>query len=325
MATYRKRKKRWTAQVRRSGYPSTSKTFSIKRDAEIWAHEIERKMERGEDVSERPSATTTLGALLDKYLEMVTPHKKGASVEALRLGKIKRQKISSINIYRLRAVDAARYRDMRLAEVSTATVRKEMLLLNHVIEIARREWGFEIDNPMSLIRKPPEPQGRVRRLETGEEEKLLNALSESRNVWVEPLVRFALETAMRRGELLSLRWDDVDFSRRVIQLQETKNGKSRSVPLSTSAVSVLHRIRGCSSERVFPTTIYGIRCVWRAAVQRARIENLRFHDLRHEATSRLFEKGLNMMEVAAITGHRDLRMLQRYTHLRAEDLATKLV
>ena len=129
---------------------------------------------------------------------------------------------------------------------------------------------------------------------------------------------------MRRGELLGLEWQHVDLDKRTAYLPITKNGTNRTIPLSLKAIETLQLLPRDISGRVFPLSATALRGLWARACKRAGIEDLRFHDLRHEATSRFFEKGLNVMEVAAITGHKDLRMLQRYTHLRAEDLAVKL-
>ena len=129
---------------------------------------------------------------------------------------------------------------------------------------------------------------------------------------------------MRRGELLALNWGHVRSENRTCYLPVTKNGSSREIPLSLKGLQILHELPRSFNSRVFPLSATALRGLWSRAIRRAGLIDLRFHDLRHEATSRFYEKGLNVMEVAAITGHKDLRMLQRYTHLRAEDLAKKL-
>ena len=174
-----------------------------------------------------------------------------------------------------------------------------------------------------MISKPRAPRARDRRLEAGELERLLSACE---NKWFRPVILFAIETGMRRGEILSLTWEGVHLGKRYVHLPDTKNGDSRDVPLSPQALELLgglpRNIRG--DQVVFPLHFEALKSSWRRACSRAGVKDLRFHDLRHEVTSRFFEKGLNVMEVAAITGHKDLRMLQRYTHLRAEDLVLKL-
>jgi integrase len=143
---------------------------------------------------------------------------------------------------------------------------------------------------------------------------------------LKPLIILAIETAMRRGELLNLRWEYVDLKLRVAHLPLTKNGDSRDVPLSRRAVETLRELRGSAitHERVFPMTGNAVRQAFEHLRARAEMSDFHFHDLRHEAISRLFEKGLNIAEVGSISGHRELKMLQRYTHLRAADLVARL-
>ena len=197
--------------------------------------------------------------------------------------------------------------------------------MGNIFETALKEWDIPIgSNPVRFIAKPKENKPRDRRLEEDEEQRLLNSCRQSRNIYLLALVIVAIETGMRRGELLSLQRKDVSFIKRTAYLPMTKNGSPRTVPLSTRAISVLDTLPINFSGYVFPVSITALRGLWIRTCKRAGINNLHFHDLRHEATSRFFELGLNVMEVAAITGHKDLRMLQRYTHLKAEDLAKKL-
>ena len=177
---------------------------------------------------------------------------------------------------------------------------------------------------MDPVRKPSENPQRQRRLQTGEERLLMYSCQESQNYWLSSVVLMAIETAMRRGELLGLEWAEIDLVNRTAHLPMTKNGSGRTVPLSTTAVETLQSLPRDITGKVFPISETALRGLWNRACKRAKIEGLNFHDLRHEATSRFFEKGLNVIEVASITGHKDPRMLMRYTHLRAEDLAEKL-
>ncbi len=265
----------------------------------------------------------TMGDLLSRYAKEVTPGKRGAEPEKCRIDGLLRDSLAAVKITNVTSKDLADWRDQRAKEVAPATVNRDMTVLSHVFEIARKEWGIPIANPCRDVRRLRPDRPRDRRLVEDEEARLLAAIDTGRNPWLKPVVLFALETAMRQGEILGLRWADVDIEKPWAKILEAKNGEGRVVPLSTRAVGVLQSIKRGQST-VFPTSSEAIKKSWQRACARAGIEDLRFHDLRHEATSRLFERGLNPMQVATITGHKTLQMLKRYTHLRAEDLAKLL-
>ena len=255
----------------------------------------------------------------------IAPLKKGPHTEYYRIRVIQRHPLMQTLLSNLQPSHIARHRDDRMKLVQAGTMRRELSVISHAIETAQKEWGYYLSrNPVSGIRKPPEPKGRNRRLEGDEEKRLIKSCTATTRHWLLPLVRLAIETGMRRGELFSLEWQHVHLHLAWLHLVDTKNGEARDIPLSSAARKILRGIPRDISGDVFPIHIDAFKSQWTKAVRRAGINNLRFHDLRHEATSRFFEKGLNIMEVAAITGHKDLRMLQRYTHLKVEDLAIKL-
>ena len=325
MATFRKRNNRWQVQIRKTGNPTLTKTFVLKTNAQKWAHKTERKLDEGLVLQSLSPTYETLSQILERYKNEITIRKRGGYIESYRLAKIMRNPIAEIKLSQLSAMHIAEYRDRRLKEVSACSVVKEMTLISLSLDIARKEWGVPISsNVVRDVKKPQPERGRDRRLSSEEHTLLLSSCYMSSNHWLTPLIIIAIETGMRRGELLSLAWEDVDLDLRVAHLNMTKNGSSRNVPLSSEAITILRSLPHDISGNVFPLTAAALRGLWNRACKRAGIIDLHFHDLRHEATSRLFEKGLNVMEVATITGHKDLRMLQRYTHLRAEDLAKKL-
>lgn len=212
-----------------------------------------------------------------------------------------------------------------LAKLSPATVKLELSLLSNVFDIARIEWGHCTDNPVKNVRKPKTPPGRDRRLTAREERLILRYCHAHRNEEIYSIVIFAVETAMRQSEILNLCWENVNLLSRIASLPETKNGTKRDVPLSLQARDMLTRLDPKSQGKIFSYTSNGLKSTWRLMLERLGIENLHFHDLRHEAISRLFEKGtLDMMEIAAISGHKSLSMLKRYTHLKASHLVQKM-
>ncbi len=327
MASFTKRNGRWRARVRRSGLPPITKSFSTKASALQWTQRVESDPERflTTPISENQQLGT-VGDLIRKYEREVTPQKKGSDKEKYRIKVLERSSLSGLSLKDIKSHHITKFREDRLRKVSAGTVLKDLGLLSAVINRARTEWGLDNvlrTNPVSLISKPKTPRPRDRRLEAGELERLIGACP---NPWFRPVVLFAIETGMRRGEILSLSWKDVHLEKRYVHLPNTKNGDSRDVPLSFVALELLRALprEARDDQQVFPLHYEALKSAWRRVCQRAAISNLRFHDLRHEATTRFFEKGLTVMEVAAITGHKDLRMLQRYTHLRAEDLANKL-
>lgn len=279
-------------------------------------------MDNGVFVSRKEAETTTLDEAPDRYDREKTLHKKGAAQEHNRIKHFKNSSLASRYLSTIRSTDIAKYRDQRLAEgKSPYTVNNELILLPNLFNVAHKEWGMEsLDNPVAKVSRPKMPKGRDRRLQPGEEELLLVALG----ITLKPLFQIALETPMRQGELLSLEWKDVNLARRVAYLPETKNNEARDVPLSSKAVAVLSKLLRRIDGKVFGVSGAHVSKTFRETCEKLKIRDLRWHDLRHEATSRLFEKGLNPLEAASITGHKTLQMLKRYTHLKAEDLAQKL-
>lgn len=326
MASFTKRGKRWLAQVRRNGVPPQSRSFSALSEAKAWAAGVEADIDGGLSLPPRRLfCATNVGDLIDRYLREITPTKRSADTERPRLLQIGRDPVASISLLNFTPKAAAQYRDRRLGVVAASTVRRELALLSHVAEIARREWGFTtLCNPVKGIRQPPPGSARTRRFRRDESQRLFAAISATRNPEVEPIVRLAIETGMRRGEILSLDWEHIDLARRLAHIPITKTGSPRTIALTDGAVSLLQSRQAAPSGRVFTISPNAFRLAWVRAVRRSGIADLRFHDLRHEAVSRFFEMGLSMPEVASISGHRDPRMLSRYTHLSPDGLAHKL-
>lgn len=326
MATFVEREQGIQAKIRRKGYPPQSRTFNTKAEAEKWARAVEHEMDRGIFADRREAERTTLAEALDRYEREVTPRKKGAKQERLRIAQWRRDTLAKYSLANIRGADLAAWRDRRLnAGTSPTTVRNDLALISHLFNTAIKEWGLEsLSNPIDKIKMPAAARARDRRLVGDEATRLLKACNTSSCSWLAPITILAVETAMRQGELLALTWDNIDLTRRVARLLDTKNGERRDVPLSIAAIAVLTALPRAIDGRVFPISQDNLEGYWRRATKAAEIADLRFHDLRHEAASRLFEKGLNPMEVAAITGHKTLQMLKRYTHLRAEDLASRL-
>jgi len=326
MATFRFRANRWQARVRRKGNPDLTKTFITRQDAERWARAAEVDLDRGSYVNPVEAQRITLGGLIDRYIREVLPAMKGAKDDGIRLAAMKRNSVAKLSLANLTPEAIGKYRDERLRTVAAGTVIRNLAYISSVINHARREWGITVANPIPLVRKPTAPKGRDRLLSADELARLLRALEPTgrRNPWMQPLVQLALETAMRRGELLSLRWSDIDLSGRTATLWQTKNADKRVVPLSSRAIAVLQSMPRNIGGVVFPINGFTVSAAFDRALDRAGIRDFHFHDLRHMAVTELSKRLPNLIELAAVSGHRSLKMLQRYYHPNATELAHKL-
>jgi HAD superfamily hydrolase (TIGR01509 family) len=330
----------YKALVRMRGWPTTSKTFRLKRDAVDWARRTEDEMVRGVYISRTGSERMTLQEALQRYLTEVTPTKKPTTQ---RSEKITAQHlIGYLGKYSMAALSSelvASYRDHRLAAgKSNNTVRIELAMLSNLFTIAIQEWGLGlVHNPVAAIRKPSPGQGRDRRLTEDEERKLLEAVEAHSNPMLAWVVKVAIETGMRQSEILGLRLNQVDLHSRVVRLLDTKNNSARTVPLNAAATATFksaleNPLRPKETDLVFfgepgrdgKRRPYQFAKIWGDVKEAVGVSDLHFHDLRHEAVSRLVENGLSDQEVASISGHKSMQMLRRYTHLRAEDLVSKL-
>ncbi len=323
MATFRKRGDKWQARVQRSGQSSLAKSFNTKAEAVKWARHTESQLDLGTLAPKK--AMPPLIRIVDRYLAEVTPTKKGAAQELNRGRQIARTSLGSMQLDKITSEVVSKYRDGRLRDVSNNTVRLELAFISVVFEQCAKEWGYKVSNPVKQIRIPKPGKPRQRRLGPGEEEALLAACAASSATYLHSLVVLAIETGMRFGELVSITWDNVDLKARTIHLPDTKNGHPRTVPLSMRALEALNSLSSSDGMKVFAQHRGTIRVAFGAALKRSGVgSDLRFHDLRHEAVTRLFEKGLNPIEVGMISGHRSMSMLQRYTHMRPEGLLARL-
>lgn len=363
MASIRKRGKyQFQCRVLKKGYPPQSQTFKTKAEAEEWASEVESQMRNGRFVSREEADSTTLKDALDRYLREITPRKKGWKAETDRIKAWQRHTLASRTLGSLKGADFAKYRDdLRASGLADNTIRLSLIIISHLFNIASKEWGIEgLTNPIKSITMPKGSRPRDRRVMStvvpGNEihkSELEFMFEATQSKELKAIVVLAIETTMRRSEIANLEWDLIDFKNRTAFLPDTKPGESRDVPLSSLAIETIKSIpravvkddngKTRPSPMVFSLKPNSMTQAFARARNRARknyiklcekhnvepnptfLNNLRLHDQRHEGTSRLFETGrFNTMEVAAVTGHKSLQTLKRYTHLRASDLAKKL-
>ena len=324
MATIRQRKnKSWQAVIRRKGYPKQSKTFLKQSEAICWARAVEREFDQGRYINFIRADRVTLNEIIDSYVANYH-FKKDPNFkrEYSRLKTLKHH-LGSYVLSRITSSKVALFRDLRLAEgLSAGTVVKDINTLSKLLKMAKNEWNIYLsDNPIVDLIKPKLGPHRVRRLTSVEEEILISKSTYQ----MQAVIIFAIETAMRLGEILSLKWSDIhDY---VALLKQTKNGDIRYVPLNKKVITVLQRQpRDIVDNRVFYhwKSVSGFESSWQKFKRTENLIDLRFHDLRHEAISRMFEKGLNHMEVSSISGHKSLLMLRRYSHYQYAFLRQKL-
>ena len=259
MGCVRKRGKSWNAQVRVSGWRSFTKSFSKKSDAVSWINELEHKLRSAPLPDLITDTKVTLGELLLKYAEEISPTHKGCVPETCRLKSIARKWIGELDIRYLTKQHFIQYRDDRLKVVTGGSVKSELSLIKRVMDTAVKKWGYPItNNPISQIEFPGGSYPRNRRLRDGELERLLTAASSQRNIYIAPIIEFAIETGMRRSEILNLRWIDVDLDNGFAFLFDTKNGEDRRVPLTKAARDVLASLPA-QNEKVFPISANCVR------------------------------------------------------------------
>lgn len=314
----------WQAKIRLKGRVF-SQTFPTKKEAEAWAAVKESELYRNVWQDTTAAESKTFNAVVDLYIERVLPTKKGMKQD-ISLCNLLKSELSQITLAELSTDKLSKIRDTWSKSASPATVLKRLGLINRIMKFAQIDLGIFLPQglPVQQIRKPFVNNARDRRLKDDELDRLLSNAS-TRLV---PVIKWAIATAMRREEISTLTWDQINIQERYALLTETKNGTSRKVPLTNQALAILDELSDTNingNELVFGyQSKHSISTAFDRACKRARITNLRFHDLRHEAASRLFEAGLNVIEAASVTGHKELRMLQRYTHLKPADIADKL-
>lgn len=317
--------------IRRKNHPTQTKTFETRREAKAWANVIESEMARGVFTDRTEAEQTTLGEALERYKREITVNKRSPRAEEKRIAVWLRHPLALRSLASLRGSDFAQYRDARLKAVGGNTIRLELAIISHLFTVARTEWDIAVENPVRNVRKPKLPPPRSRRLE-GEEEALLLAKCEAseEGIWLRVAVELAIETGMREGELATLEWGQINFTKRTARLEITKNGDSRTVPLSHRAMEHLNSLPRSIKGKVLKVfdSADGLARAFGQARNAAGIKNFHFHDLRHEAASRLAPH-MPVQTLAKVMGWKTLQMAMRYYNpnddelVRAVDLASR--
>ncbi len=343
MASIRKRVQKdnsisYRVDVRLKGFPPQRATFKRLTDAKKWGQQTEAAIREGRYFKSAESRKHTLGELIDRYIRDVLPTKPKQSDTQEPQLKWWREQIGEYTLGDVTPALITECRDRLLVGISkqgkpysTATVNRYLAALSHVFTVAVNEWGWMEDSPMRKVKKTTEPRGRVRFLsedevvngttEDGERTRLLKACKTSDNPYLYPVVVLALSTGMRKGEIMGLKWSNIDLSKGRITLYETKNNEIRVVPLVGHAMGLIKKqVRRIDTPLLFPGKVkpslpQDLRAPWQAALKKAEVSDFRFHDLRHSAASYMAMNGASMTEIAEVLGHKTLQMVKRYSHL----------
>lgn len=322
MASAYKRGNKWRAQFELSTGRKTKDGFTTKREALAWAVEAEKldKERLSDEIPDRPFSEA-----LERYRDTVSVTKRGQKFEIRRIdrwlgnGLDDTDPLCFISLQNLQAKHFAEWRDRRLQQVAVGTVLREWNVLSAICSVCSKEWGWLKDNPMSKVKRPAEPEARTRRLLPGEFEQPMIATQydidtppESKSERIGAAIVFAIETAMRAGEICGITWEDVDLTKRTVYLPKTKNGNPRTVPLSKTAVKVLEQLKTLEDckRKAFNLKSDSLDVNFRKIRNKCLIDDLHFHDLRREALTRLAKK-VDVLNLAKISGHTDLRILQK--------------
>lgn len=322
----------WQAQVRKKGYPRQTKTFDRKNDAVKWARMIERQMDERTWRNIQGADSILMKDALRKYLDEVSTQKRPRTAErdALSASYLK-QEFGSLTMAQVTSKKVSKYRDKRLKKTSPHSVRLELSLLSHLFNVALKEWGIgKFDNPLRFVKRPQVPEGRCPILSEPQIQKLIEECKKSKSRFLYPFVLLALHTGCRSMELRTLRWSQVDLTEGCISLigMMTKNHRSRIIPLTPAAVSILKELNEKKgvSDLVFPSRgdlkkPRDMHMAFDRAVKRAGLTDipgagkLRIHDLRHLCASYLLMSGNDVETVREILGHRDISTTQKYLHV----------
>ncbi len=328
MATFEKRvtpkgRKRFRASVRRAGFKPIKATFDTLTEAREWAAKKETEINSGKYQLTNSADQHSVGEMIANYLKTVMPNKS----RKLRYTKQQETQLNwwwaRIGEYRLSHVTPAllaKQRDELLENVSHATANRYMAALSHVFTTAIKVWAWLEQSPIARLEKLKESRGRVRFLSDAEREALLRAVRLEKHKPLELIVMLALSTGARKMEILSLKWQDVDFERGIATVQESKNNERRPLFITGVALEMLkqHK-RHPKSDYVFPSRFgnlpVDIEKEWRTALARAKINNFHFHDLRHTFASYVAMNGGTTADIGAALGHKSAAMVQRYAHL----------
>lgn len=330
MASFRKRGDTWRAEIVRTGV-RLSESFKTKAEAVAWAAKKEAEIMHGQHRHYTKSGKTLADAF-DQYLLEISPAKAKHTWNVTRIAFLRSQ-LSFVGelIHKVKSDHLKAWVEERMPNVKTSTINRDLNLLSAVFEAAHSEWKWIPSNPVHDIRRPKNPKSRDRLISPDEQKAVLEQLGydeegsvETAQQYIAVAFQLAIETAMRRGEILGLVWGRVHISKRFLHLDKTKNGDARDVPLSKRACELIEKLPKKKEEpRCFPVNSATADTLWRRAVSKTGIVGLTFHDSRHQAITNLSKK-LDILALSRMVGTRDPRTLMVYYNETASAIASRL-
>lgn len=318
----------YRVKVRLKGFPPQTATFERLTDAKRWVQATETAIREGRHFKTVEAKKHTLSDMLDRYEKSVLPNLKSGADRSRHIIFWKAE-LGDYTLADVRPSQIAEARDTLAQSMtsrgeprSPSTVNRYLATLSHAYTVAVKEWGWADENPLLKVSSLKEPRGRMRFLSDDERRRLLAVCKDSSSRFLYPVVVLAISTGMRHGEIINLRWKNVNLVEGYIVLYETKNGEVRRVPLAGHALECLKslgKVRRTDTDLLFPQSRgknpVTLQKPWITALKTAEIEDFRFHDLRHSAASYLAMNGASLAEIAEILGHKTLQMVKRYAHL----------
>ncbi len=319
----------YRVKIRLKGYPTQTATFKRLTDAKNWVTITEAAIKEGRHFKTAAAKKHTFSEMIDKFLAGSTFTKEQKEHQVMHL-KRWRDELGAYTLADVTPDLITEIKDKLLSEITpkgtkraSSTVARYLSSLSPVFTVAINEWQWLEESPMRKIKKPKEARGRVRFLDDDERQRLLTACQESKNKQLYLCVILALSTGMRQGELMGLKWPDVNLKDGFIILHETKNGDRRRVPLAGHGLKLLQehaKVRRLDTNLLFPGNVHkdkpiDLRQPFTTAINKAEIIDFKWHDLRHCTASYLAMNGASLAEIAEVLGHKTLQMVKRYAHL----------
>ena len=326
MATIRRRNNKWQVIIRKDNFKITYKTFNLKEDALRWGRETEVKIEQGLYQDLTLAKTTKLKDVLVQYRDRVSVNKKGYEQERYKINKIIRSDIADKTLSNLTPLVLFEYIEQQKKLYSASTVNKSITIVNLALNFAERFLGIGLNkNPLKFIKRLKESQFIGQVIEPYEEELLLKHAEFSKLYWLKTAIVLGIDCGLRRGEILKLKAQDVNFNNNTAVLKDTKNGETREIGLSSRAIQELKKLPVTIDGKLFPCNRLDTFTFYYKQLQKRSGIKKRFHDTRHTFASRKVTSGWSITEIAAQGGWKQLQVLKRYTHIKAEYLAKKMI